>query len=469
MKFLLRTPLLWGALAMACAAAAQAAPVVTPIAQARWRHELFDTLRNASPGQDKTYSYGGLRARGGVSLRNGPFEGRAVLQAVTAYEVPNDASFGSGRTLFALSDRDTSPSALDLIELTAGIKNDRLAVAVGRQGFKDLPETPTGNDRLDWLRKARLSERLVGTWEWTLLGRRFDGAGGAFTGKRWDAHAYLGRVLQGGFDVDDGFQPLDDVNVAGASLGTFKARRLPHSDIRLFTVIYRDDRDIVKASAGGDIAIDTLGASLATVVPLSRGSLDFLVWTAVQRGDYGSMRHRAGAYALEAGYGDPQARFSPWLRAGINHAGGDGDSGDNRHETFFNVLPTNHKFYGIQDLNAFQNLLDTFIQVRLKPAARWSAEATAHAFRLSEKQDAWYGGSGAASDEALGFDARRPAGGNSSRNIGAEFDAVVGWQALKRLGVEAGISRFQGGSAAKKIFPSQSDATFAYLQANFQY
>ena len=66
----------------------------------------------------------------------------------------------------------------------------------------------------------------------------------------------------------------------------------------------------------------------------------------------------------------------------MNAASGDGDPADGDHHTFFNVLPSNHPYYGFADQLAFQNLIDAFLQLRLAPDPRLALNLFVHWFRL---------------------------------------------------------------------------------------
>src|SRR5262249_18285553 len=52
---------------------------------------------------------------------------------------------------------------------------------------------------------------------------------------------------------------------------------------------------------------------------------------------------------------------SPRLYAEYNYATGDSDPTDGKIETFQNLFPTNHKFYGYMDLFSWQNLSEPAI------------------------------------------------------------------------------------------------------------
>ena len=68
---------------------------------------------------------------------------------------------------------------------------------------------------------------------------------------------------------------------------------------------------------------------------------------------------------------------------------------DNKHETFENLFPTNHKFYGYMDLFSLQNIHDIRLITSAKPLPRISLVGEAHAFWLANTHDSFYTVAGA--------------------------------------------------------------------------
>jgi hypothetical protein len=53
------------------------------------------------------------------------------------------------------------------------------------------------------------------------------------------------------------------------------------------------------------------------------------------------------------------------LALGLYYASGDGDPSDKNHNTFVNLHPTNHKFYGAMDFLSRQNLIDPYFKASI--------------------------------------------------------------------------------------------------------
>ncbi|HSL84599.1 MAG TPA: alginate export family protein, partial [Thermoanaerobaculia bacterium] len=137
------------------------------------------------------------------------------------------------------------------------------------------------------------------------------------------------------------------------------------------------------------------------------------------------------------------------------------------HETFFNLLPTNHKWYGGMDFSAFSNLETAFLQGSLALPASWRATAELHTFRLAERADAWWGGSGAFEERTLGYAARTPAGSGSgfrSSHLGEELDLTFARPLPAGFGLTLGASVFLGGSAAEEVLAHDEDGAWGFVQ-----
>src|SRR5260370_10106076 len=73
-------------------------------------------------------------------------------------------------------------------------------------------------------------------------------------------------------------------------------------------------------------------------------------------------------------------------RLGLEYSHGSGDSNpnDDKHETFENLFPTNHKFYGYMDFFSLQNIHDFRGIFQIKPHPRLSLAIECHGFSLAD-------------------------------------------------------------------------------------
>jgi hypothetical protein len=443
------------------AAPAAAAPSFTPVVETRVRFEAFDAAR-VRPDQEGRYELGLARVRAGGELAwSERFRLRGLVQGAAMAGVPDDAAFGSAPLYSGSNGGDDAPEQVGLAELAAIWKGPRVEVVLGRQAFVDGAGPSAGGALVDAARQRRIADRLIGPLEFPNVGRRFDGVvvrADAGAAGRLELHAL--RALAGAFHYEDAFEQLD-VDLAGASLASPFGGWIPAAQVRLFVLAYRDEREVARRSAGGELEIDTAGASLLAGGP----AWDALLWGAVQSGDYGARDH--SAEAVIAGLGRRLGgEGAPSLHLGFEQASG---GGGEEHGAFFNLLPTNHKFYGALDYLAFSNLRDLFLELRAKPATSLSLVVALHDFRLVDRGDAWYGGSGAFSERELGFVSRVPAEGRYlDSELARELDLTLTWATRPELELKLESGWWEGGPAAEQFARAEADGAWVALEASWK-
>lgn len=168
----------------------------------------------------------------------------------------------------------------------------------------------------------------------------------------------------------------------------------------------------------------------------------------------GTQKHRANAIAIEAGYQPKSSGLKPWFRAGYFRSSGDGDAGDNRHRTFFNVLPTPRIYARTPFFNQMNNE-DLFVSAILRPVRG----------RLSNINDLWYSGGGAFSDVGFGYTGRPS---NGKRNLGNLFDLSADHNLSPTQSLGAYIGHVAGSDVARGIYSSGS-LSFAYLEITHKF
>src|SRR6185295_645921 len=155
----------------------------------------------------------------------------------------------------------------------------------------------------------------------------------------------------------------------------------------------------------------------------------------------GRLDHSAWMAIVQGGYTFADAWGTP--RLGLEYAYGSGDSNptDGKHETFENLFPTNHKFYGYMDFVSLQNIHDVRGIFQLKPHPRVSVAIEGHGFWLADTHDNFYNVGGAPRG-GTGL----PAGGagtgygvysGNSSFVGSEVDLIAGWAVTRYAQLEA--------------------------------
>lgn len=438
-------------------------PTVKTTFDLRLRGEGWDApARNTTT--ESSYEFGLLRARVGLDLAWQRWTLHGMIQGNGIFGLPENGSFGAGPTYVAANRGDTSLGVVGLAELSAIYQREGLRLVLGRQAYGDGFEVPTGVPHLDRIKRARLGDRLVGTFEWPNVGRRFDGASVAYSpgGAQGSAHlaAFALRPLTGAFDHENAFAPLDDITVFGGTLTGKHGAWLPSTEVRAFAIQYEDDRRV--APVGG-LSITTAGGSLLWGNPHA----DVLLWGAVQTGDWGRVDQDAWAVAFDVGRQFDGLPGKPAIHLAVEQASGDDQPGGG-HETFFNVLPTNHKYYDLIDFTAFSNLRDVYLESWFTLSPKVRLRTAVHNLTLVEENDAWYGGSGAFEEESFGYTPRIPAGGFPSDDLGRELGTDVTWTVSEGLQLAVGGAYFWGGDAAAAFLPVEEDAGWAYVELSWK-
>jgi hypothetical protein len=384
---------------------------------------------------------------------------------------------GAG-ALYRANSSSGSASSADSVRLSRFFAELRPAegswARLGRQWINQGTLVSYDEENWTFLKRKRLSQRLVGTVDWTHGARAYDGAAGRIALGDHLIHAFVAEPTTGVFDVDDAMNRQKKIVFGGLDWTARRGALVENTEIGAFFIGYSDGHDPDRvAGLFGDIEVYTLGASWLGVYPLGPGRADVVVWGAIQAGDYrdegpvGVTRNRdqlAGAVIAELGYQLPELWSRPWLRVGVNYASGDDDPDDGDRSTFFNLLPTNHLYYGYTDQLALQNLVDLLVQLKVAPLERLGVELTYHRFWLAESDDFRWAGTGAFSRNNLGY-VRNPS--NGSTDVGHELDVVLRLRLIRGAVLSGGYARLWGGDVFDGL--GQNDANFGYLELALSY
>jgi hypothetical protein len=248
-----------------------------------------------------------------------------------------------------------------------------------------------------------------------------------------------------------------------------------NADTRFFAIEYDDWRHILKtdnrplAARRADlqnILITTFGGHSLHAIQTGGGTIDLLLWGAVQTGHWGGQQQRAGAVDFEGGI-QPKIlpRLKPWLRAGYSWSSGDSNPNDNRHETFFQILPTPRPYARFPFFNMMNNK-DTFGILILRPHSKVAASSEFHALRLSDANDFWYSGGGVFQPWTFGYTGRSTSG---RRSLGNLYDTNVEVRATKKLAFTAHVGYTQGLAVMEQIYPKGKDGWFGYLEMQLRF
>ena len=336
-------------------------------------------------------------------------------------------------------------------------------------------ELPSTDPKIAAVKRQRVDARLVGEFEWSLYQRGYDGVRVDVVQPAWGATLVGFRPTQGGFE-DAAGATINDITVLGGSVTIHPGAIVPGTEWQVFGFRYLDDRDVAarpdnsgRTAARVDAAINTFGTTLvAASVPRGGRQWDGLLWLVGQTGSWYDQRHRAFSVAVEAGHQWTSVPGRPWLRAGFLRASGDDDPGNDRHGTFFQMLPTVRRYSQTATYSQMNNTKICSCRRWFARAGRLGIRVDLHRVGLASSKDLWYFGSGATQSRgnAAGlldapFRRRRPArlDRGSLRRL-CDCAALVAWRLRRDT---AGGRKSCGGHFAGRTM------TFGFLESAVQF
>jgi hypothetical protein len=344
---------------------------------------------------------------------------------------------------------------------------------LGRFTFLDGSEIAPKDATLAVLKRDRVSQRLLGDFGWSDVGRSFDGVHYEFS-KPSDDFTLVAAVPTRGVFQSDGWG-WNRIGFAYAAYTHEWSKGRHAADTRFFTLEYDDFRHILKtdnrptAVRKGDtenIVINTFGGHSLHAFTTGAGTLDFLAWGAVQTGRWGTQQQLSYAFDLEGGWQpDVLPRVRPWLRGGYTDGSGDGNPNDNKHETFFQVLPTPRPYARFPFFN-MMNMKDRFGALVLRPQPKVTVSTEFHSLSLSSVNDLWYSGGGAYQPWTFGYTGRAVAG---RRSLGNLYDTSVEYRVGKKITLTAYLGYTQGLAAIEHIYPQGKDGQFGYAELLYRF
>ncbi len=278
------------------------------------------------------------------------------------------------------------------------------------------------------------SERLIGSLEWSMTARAFDG----LRIKTGPLDAYA-------FKVGVAYPKNTKTTVAGASVS---------HKLGLTSVIFKHD---------DGLTFDTENWTLSHLWQAKTKQWSLEAEAAVQQGTVGTKDLDAWAAHGQIGYA-----VSKSTKAAVEFNAASGGGTATKTRTFDNLLPTNHKFYGSMDLQAWKNMEELAVGVEHQLNPKWAVKSSFHSFKLHDSRDAWYGAGGAANQGPNG--AYVDATGLSGRDVGSELDLEFSYKHTATISVSGGLGLFNPGSFVKaRNGGSANRQTWGYLAVQFRF
>jgi hypothetical protein len=435
----------------------------------------------AAPPQSETYSYVESLLRLGVAQRLHKWDWQLELAQPSVLGLPDDAispvpaqgQLGLGATYYASNDNNTNAAAAFLKQgflryhFNGADKNLRL----GRFEFIEGQEAQPKNAAIAWLQANRIAHRLIGNFGFSNAQRSFDGVDGHYGIGTWNIIAMAGRADQGVFNMNGNPELNVDIQYLAFTKSDWKQRLL----WRAFAIGYHDGRTGITKTDNRPLAarmqdhqnirIGTYGGNLIASIPAKGGQFDFLFWGALQNGSWGTLAHNANAVAVEGGYQPRLHPGTPWIRTGWFRGSGDNNPTDNKHGTFFQLLPTPRIYARIPFYNLMNNT-DVFVQVAEQPVGKLAVRSDLHWLQLTSGKDLWYQGGGAYDNKVFGYQGR-PANGFSS--FASLVDLSADWQATKNVAMNFYYAHVWGKSVIETIYPLGHNAQYGYVEMVYRF
>jgi hypothetical protein len=449
----------------------------------RVRAEVWNWFEDG--GANNSYTFGHSILRLDIGQRRRTFDWQIELAQPSVFSAPDNAiaplpqgQLGLGGAYYGANGARRNAAfvfpAKAFLRFRGLGGKDANQLTIGRFTFIDGSEVTPRNPTLAWLKEKRVDHRLLGDFNFAVTGRSADGAILSLNVNRANLTFAAGRPTRGVYQVD-GLGELD-VNWQYGSLTVPVLTARNAGELRIFGAGYQDLRAVDKTDnrplalrPAGDrlqnINIGTFGFDYIHALHTVRaGIFDWMLWAVGQTGSWGTHEHRAGALAAEMGWQPPVA-WRPWLRAAYYVGSGDGDPTDDRHHTFFPLLPTPRVYARFPFYNE-QNNTDVSATLLLRPTSSISIRSDVHSLWLTSRKDLWYLGGGAFQPHTFGYQGR-PGGG--LRGLANTWDASADVSLSRHWAINFYYAHAWTKSAIRSVYPNGSGADFGYTELLFRF
>ena len=290
-------------------------------------------------------------------------------------------------------------------------------------------------------------QRLVSPLPWSNTWNKWDGASLAYENGKLSVDAFWG------FFTPTIRRDLNEPDTSDQLFGLYGT----WADSLDFYYIGRD-----LDSSGSERQRNTLGFRHHGKRPLGNSSLtwDHDLEMAYQFGTDGDSDVQAGMVALETGLQANGLASKPRVWLGFDWASGDRTSDDGTVNTFDQLFPLGHAYFGHADLFGRQNIIDlsTGLEMQLTSDVRF--RSVLHLFWRDEENDALFSAGGGR------FIAAGAAPGESY--IASEIDLNLAWQINRNLDLDLGYSYVFAEDVARGA-GADDDLKFSYAQFTFKF
>jgi hypothetical protein len=232
--------------------------------------------------------------------------------------------------------------------------------------------------------------------------------------------------------------------------GVYAQRQFKGKSVSVYYLSLQEDDALARAGNGalGDYHYHTLGLAHDGALK----SFDWSAEAAHQFGRFSADDISAYMLALEGGYTLNKTWAKPRLALGFDLASGDKDPSDGKKQTFNQLFPLAHPYFGWADQVGRQNVRALTVALTAKPHSRVLIKAQGLGLQLAQARDAHYNAGAAAS--------RRDPTGAAGKELATEFDAELTYNCCLHAGIMLGYTRFMPGDFIKRTGPAQTHNLF---------
>ena len=388
---------------------------------------------------------------------------------------PQQGLLGFGANYFSANDGRRNVAMVFPRQLYAKFKvegNKDNTVQLGRFTFLDGSEITPKDETLATLKRDRVTQRLLGDFGFSDVGRSFDGVHYSYTSSESKNLTLIAAVTTRGVFQVDGWG-WNRVGFAYAAYTRDWGTGHHAADTRAFVIEYDDWRGVLKtdnqpqsarAANNGNIVINTFGGHSIHAFDTKQGTINLMIWGLGQTGRWGVQTQRSASLEGEAGF-QPKMPLKPWIRGGYTWGSGDDNPSDNTHGTFFQLLPTPRPYARFPFFNMMNNA-DIYGALILRPNSRVTIWSQFDSLRLANRNDLWYTGGGVFQPWTFGYTGRSTSGTRSLANL---YDTSVEYRKNRKVTLTGYFGYAQGLAVMKQIYPRGKNGKFGYVEVLYRF
>lgn len=273
------------------------------------------------------------------------------------------------------------------------------------------------------------SQRLISPPDWANTRRTFQGVRLYRASEKFDVDVFWAQPV-----IPDAKQ-FDSVDHHQNFYGAWFTYRPKKGTFADFYYLFLDNANKVKL-----LGLERAPTSVHTLGSRFTGDENGFLWDfegMLQMGDRGGQPIRAGAATAGLGYNASDLPMNPTVWAYYDWASGDGSPNAGNYNTFNQLFPFGHYYFGWLDLVGRQNIRDWNMHLYLYPAKWITFNLQYHFFALDKSRDALYG--------VAGLPSRVSLNGSAGGVVGQELDLIFNFHITKRTDFMVGYSKLNAG------------------------